>query len=281
LEGRRVFTGFVHDLTERRELERQILDAAVTEQRRIGQDLHDGLCQDLIGIALQADHALRQLQAKAAAGAEDVVRDIALSVRRAATDARKLSHGLHPIDIREGGLPIALESLAARISTSFQVRCVFRRAGDSEVNDDLTATHLYRIAQEAISNAIKHGKAKQIEVSLSCSKGRIALSVQDNGVGLPQSVGAAADNGGPPGIGLQTMQYRAHMVGGAFDVHSNGRNTVVRCSIDRPAPPTHRGSAARILRRSGSVRPPKPPETRMRKSVMAGQLQGYGSETGR
>ena len=258
LEGRRVFTGFVHDLTDRRELERQIIEATGAEQRRIGQDLHDGLCQDLVGIAMQADHALRQLQTNAARDAEDTVRGIAVSVRQAATDTRELSHGLHPIDIHEGGLPIALEALAAKTSLSFNVRCVFRRDGDWEVRDDMTATHLYRIAQEAIGNAIKHGKAKQIIISLSCSKVRIALSVQDNGVGLPQSAGAVAGNGAPPGIGLQTMRYRAHMVGGAFDVHSKGRNTMVRCSINKPAAPPRRGSAARSRRASVSVRLPTP-----------------------
>ena len=125
------------------------VDASVGEQRRIGQDLHDGLCQDLVGIAFQAHFAAQQLQAKSLPEA-GAVNKVAASIREAATQARRLSHGLNPVDVRGGGLLVALEGLAARISESSGIACTFQGDQAAQVDDDATATHIYRIAQEAV-----------------------------------------------------------------------------------------------------------------------------------
>ena len=247
LESRKLFTGIIRDLTSQRKLEQRIVEAGVEEQRRIGQDLHDGLCQDLIGIAFQADFVARQLQGKSLPEADGVNR-VAASIREAATQARRLSHGLNPVDVRGGGLLVALDGLARRISDASQVACNFQADTAVQLDDDAKATHVYRIAQEAINNAIKHGKPKRIDVRLETRDGRLVLTVADNGVGLPSNGGgnetrsrrlsaspAAVPSGS--GIGLQTMQYRAQMIGGVFDIRPRrGRGTLVTCSIpEEPA----------------------------------------------
>jgi len=237
--SRRLFTGIIHDLSGRRQLERQILQASAEEQRRIGQDLHDGLCQDLIGIAFGADQIGRQLTSLDLPQAEAVNR-LAASVREAASRARQLSHGLNPVDLNAGGLPVALEGLATKISESFEISCEFAWDRKARVNDDATASHLYRIAQEAISNAIKHGKAKHIRIRLENSRDKLVLTVASDGIGFPRELmelvrppdganGAAPSNGG---IGLKGMRYRASMVGGVFDAY-RGRTggTVISCAI--------------------------------------------------
>ena len=251
LGSRRLFTGIVHDLSGRRQLERQIVDASTEEQRRIGQDLHDGLCQDLIGIAFQADSAARKLAAHAPTQAQAIDK-LAASIRDAAVQARRLSHGLNPVDLKSGGLPVALEALAVKVSESFNVSCTFRCDGGLQVQDDATATHLYRIAQEAVSNAIKHGKSKRIEILLTSNGGRLALCIKDNGVGLPQFIreglstapptGASDMSTSRPGIGLHTMHYRANMIGGSFDIRPGRRGgVVVTCSINGQLSPLREG----------------------------------------
>lgn len=239
----RLFTGIIHDLSERRRLERQILEATTNEQRRIGQDLHDGLCQDLVGIAFSIDSVARGLPPEAASAAK-AMSALSISVRQAAAQARDLSHGLNPVDIRAGGLPAALENLASKVSSSFGVRCEFDWDQTAHVADDAAATHLYRIAQEATSNAIRHGKARKIEISLFVRDRALVLAVSDNGKGIPRPLAdqvkqgrlALADRGEPKhageGIGLQTMRYRARVIGGTFLAGPRpGGGTVITCTL--------------------------------------------------
>ena len=181
--GRRLFTGIVHDLSGRRELERQILEAAANEQRRIGQDLHDSLCQDLVGIAFAIDHAQRALSRRAAGKS---LAKLSNAVRAAAGQARDLARGLNPVDLKSG-LWSALDSLAVKVSQSFGVHCAFRWDRVARVRDETTATHLYRIAQEAVGNAVRHGKAQRIEITLASRGGTLVLAVADNGIGVPRA----------------------------------------------------------------------------------------------
>jgi two-component system sensor kinase FixL len=239
--GRRLFTGIVHDLSGRRELERQILEAAANEQRRIGQDLHDSLCQDLVGMAFSIDHAQRALPADAKA-ARKTLSELSNGVRCAAGQARDLARGLNPVDLNSG-LWSALDSLAAKVSQSFAVRCAFRWDRVARVRDETMATHLYRIAQEAVGNAIRHGNAKQIEISLAARGGTLMLAVADNGIGVPRKIVQGIKKGfavGSPrgirnnshGIGMETMHFRARVIGGNFDVTARkGGGTVVSCTI--------------------------------------------------
>jgi len=259
LGERRLFTGIIHDLSGRRQLEREIIEASTDEQRRIGQDLHDGLCQDLIGIAFQTDFAARQLATRSDPQAEGVEK-LAVSIRSAAGQARRLSHGLNPVDLKAGGLPVALQALALKVSDSFNVSCKFRGEEEVPIQNDLTATHLYRIVQEAVSNAIKHGKARNIQIQLIVSPGKLILSIKDDGVGLPASMlqgtttapktGAAGASTTASGIGLHTMHYRCNMIGGNFSIRpGRARGTIVACTIrgELPRPRTPIKKRARIL----------------------------------
>lgn len=264
LEGKRLFTGIIHDLTSRRRLERQIVEASAAEQRRIGQDLHDGLCQDLVGIAFQVDNIARQPGVSPTTIEE--IGKISASVRQAALHARQLSHGLNPVDLDAGGLPVALMRLAEKISASFRISCQFHWDETAQAHDNATATHLFRIAQEAITNAIRHGKAKQIDVHLEMSNNGLSLVVKDDGIGLPTSPGQSSEPHADPkinshsrssreGIGLQGMHYRAHLIGGVFDIRADRRGgTVVSCHISRQQLIHPIGKPAPNHRQSSTVR---------------------------
>jgi two-component system sensor kinase FixL len=235
----------VHDLTERRRLERQILEVASNEQRRIGQDLHDGLCQDLVGVAFTLDAIARNLPQ--GIPAIDALVATATSVRTAAGQARDLSHGLNPVDVRGGGVAVALENLAKKVSQSFGVDCTFHSDPAIKLRDDTVATHRYRIAQEAVSNAIRHGHASHVHIELTRRQGALALTVADNGVGIFKN-GEGEGNAKPgsrksrrnsapivsTGIGLQTMQYRARVIGGTFEIARQKQGgTMAICTIGR------------------------------------------------
>jgi PAS domain S-box-containing protein len=230
LGSRRMFTGIVHDITERRRLEREILETSGNEQRRIGQDLHDGLCQQLTGIAFAHEILARKLATDAPERVQDV-RKIADLVDETLTQARGLARGLNPIDIQAGGLPIALEGLASQISELFSVACRYEQEGSVAVSDSTVATHLYRIAQEAISNALRHGKATRIDLSFACVDERLTLSISDNGRGISDTSGRPAS-----GMGLQIMSYRARLIGASFSARPGNRGgTVVICVLRCPA----------------------------------------------
>ena len=257
--GRQMFTGLVHDATNRRRLEQQILEASAAEQRRIGHELHDGLCQQLAALAFSVEMLDRRLQGKAP-DEGPAVRKLAAEVDAATTLARTLSHGLNPVDVHAGGLPAALKGLASKVSELYQVDCRFRRQGTPPETDGATSTHLYRIAQEAISNAVRHGKARHIDLHLNGSPGVLTLSVEDDGTGLPaDSQGKPGQAKPPSGIGLQTMAYRARMMGGVLDVRpGRTRGVVVMCSI--PVRPEQDGGVRRRTkassrRASGPERP--------------------------
>ncbi|HTL29937.1 MAG TPA: PAS domain S-box protein, partial [Tepidisphaeraceae bacterium] len=134
LDGRRLFTGIIHDMSRRRNLERQVLEISESEQRRIGQDLHDGLCQYLVGIGLSVEMIAARVEETAPDQAEEI-RKIGQLIRDAATQARDLSHGLNPVGIGEQGLTNALQTLTAQISELFRVNCTFRVVGHLRVTD--------------------------------------------------------------------------------------------------------------------------------------------------
>jgi PAS domain S-box-containing protein len=223
--GRRMFTGIVRDITDRRRLEREILEAGAQEQRRIGQDLHDGLCQHLTGVAFAMEVLGQKLAARAAPETAGI-RKTAELVDQAITQAREMARGLQPVTLEASGLVAALEELAAKVEHMFHVSCLFVCDGPVLVHDNLVATHLYRIAQEAISNAVKHGRAKTIMIDLTADARELRLVITDDGVGLGR-----ADSDGK-GIGLQTMQYRARLIGGSLEVSAaKSRGTAVICRV--------------------------------------------------
>lgn len=225
LENRRLFTGFVRDITERKRLEKEVLEISEREQRSVGHSLHDGLCQHLAGIELMSQVLEQNLGKKSKAGASQAAK-IAEHVRDAISQTRMLARGLSPVSIESDGLMSALQELAASVSKLFQIECRFEFTEPILVHDNSVATHLYRIAQEAINNAIKHGKARKVEIRLRKGAGGAELIVMDRGVGFRE---APLSNGG---MGLQIMKYRAGMIGGTLDIGpASGQGTTVICTF--------------------------------------------------
>jgi two-component system, LuxR family, sensor kinase FixL len=226
LTSRRLFTGFIRDISERKRLEKEILEISDREQRRIGQDLHDGLCQQLAGIELMSRALEQRLAAKSKTDSVSAG-EIAGHVRDAIGHTRLLARGLSPVTLESEGLMAALQELAANTEKIFHIGCRFKCDPPVPVEDHPVATHLFRIAQEAVSNAIRHGKATQVLIQLREElRGKIVLLVNDNGSGFPPT---------PPrqkGMGLQIMQSRAGMIGGTLAAanHPGGGASIV-CSV--------------------------------------------------
>jgi signal transduction histidine kinase len=215
----------VRDISERKRLEKEVLQISEQERRSVGHSLHDGLCQHLAGIELMSQVLEQKLAKKSRAGAAQAGK-IAQHVREAIAQTRMLARGLSPVGIESGGLMSALQELASTVSSLFQIKCRFECAEPVLLADNVTATHLYRIAQEAINNAIKHGKAREVDVRLRRDSNSAQLVVSDDGLGLPKDL---APNGG---MGLQIMKYRAGMIGGSLEIRpANGRGAAVVCTF--------------------------------------------------
>ncbi len=220
--------GTLLDITERKQLESALLEISDREQRRIGQDLHDGLGQHLAGIelmsqVLEQNLATKNLPAEAArAGA------LAKHVRDAISQARSLARGLAPVVLESEGLMSALQELAESTERVFGVRCRFQCDKPVPIHDPKAANHLYRIAQEAVSNAMKHGRAKTTVIALESVQRRVRMTIRDDGKGLPKVIPRHK------GMGLRIMQYRASMINGTLTVAPDAHGTVVTCSIPVP-----------------------------------------------
>jgi PAS domain S-box-containing protein len=213
------------DITEREQLEKAILDISGREQRRIGQDLHDGLGQHLTGIAFMAKVHEARLAEKQLDETADAAKLVKL-VNEAIHKTRELARGLLPVVSDEHGLMSALQLWAAEVQDIFDVPCHFQCETPVLIHDDTTATHLYHIAQEAVHNAIKHGHPQGIVIRLTAEQGRGTLLVKDDGSGI-------AEAGEPShGMGLHIMKYRAGMIGGTLEVRPGQiKGTAVMCSF--------------------------------------------------
>lgn len=215
------------DITERKRMEQQLLEISERERRRIGQDLHDDLCQQLTGIAFTGRLLQRRLAARSVPEA-DVAEKIVLAVQQATARARDLAKGLHPVMLEADGLAAALMELTHTLESVFQISCRFRcRAPRKSVRvaDPAIAIQLYRIAQESATNAVKHGKAKDICISIGVVKGRLKLAIADDGVGI---AGAAHREG----MGLPVMHQRARIIGAALTISPRKQGgTLVTCSL--------------------------------------------------
>jgi signal transduction histidine kinase len=211
---------------ERHRLERQLLEISDREHARMGQDIHDGLCQQLVILAFDANSLQGQLAAQHRTEAKAVGR-IALYLDHAITEARRLSRGLFPVRLEREGLAPALEELARTTRERFSVRCRFVSKGSPSVKNSVVATHLYRIAQEAVRNAIKHSRATNIIIRLCARAGGLELSVEDDGSGV-----AAAGRAKATGMGLHIMDYRARAIGGALQLGPGPHGgTKVSCCV--------------------------------------------------
>lgn len=245
-----LFTGFVRDISFRKELEKQVLEASVEEQRRIGQELHDGTGQELTALSLFAGTLLDLLNAapQKSTGQASTwlleeakllqLRQIADRLSRGLVEAnhhvQQLSHGIMPVQIEAEGLRFALENLAVATDAQQKISCRFDSPVPVAVADNTTATQLYRIAQEAVNNALRHSRADQICISLSRDNGEIILCVSDNGIGFDTESIRPGYSGGPQGFGLRIMNYRAGMIGGTLYVTRRDEGgMLVKCVIPR------------------------------------------------
>jgi signal transduction histidine kinase len=226
--------------SEARGLQKDLLEITDTEQRRIGHDLHDGLGQHLTGIAFMSKLLEQRLAAREVPEAEQA-RKIAGLVNKAIGWTRDLARGLAPVDLdQEEGLASALRQLTEGAEEIYGAKCRFESVGDVHFRNPSTAIHLYRIAQEALNNAIKHGRPRNVDVRLTGTGGReISVRVEDDGTGFdPATVGDG-------GMGLRIMKYRAKMIVGTLDLRTRpGGGTVVSCSCVLPASPSpHKDSS--------------------------------------
>jgi PAS domain S-box-containing protein len=206
-------------------LERQLVDATEREQRRIGRDLHDGLGQHLTALEMM-NHALVERLRREAPSLVAQARDISAHIRQTIVHTRQLSHGLSPVQLEEDGLMNALRELAELTSHGGRVKCDFVCPQPVRFADPTLATQLYRIAQEAVTNAVRHSGAKRITIGLARSGARLELRVEDDGRGLP---GGAEKSGG---IGLGTMSYRAALIGANLEIKNlPGRGVSLCCTL--------------------------------------------------
>ena len=216
------------EIAERQRLERVILEIGERERANLGQQLHDNLGQHLTGTAFAAQVFGEKLQALGLAEQADAWKLVAL-VEEGIEKTRLLAKGLLLVEVRRDGLVQALQELAATMSGQFQIACEFRLEGDGLTAENDTATHLLHIAQEAVRNAVRHGGARHVTVSLRSHLSGLDLTVVDDGCGLPPPA-ARGD-----GLGLRIMAHRAQLIGARFAVSTApGGGTVVRCELIFP-----------------------------------------------
>ena len=222
----RLFTGIIRDISDRVQLEEKILEISEQEQHRIGQDIHDDLCQQLAAIGCLAKVALQNLEKTNHPETESLAEIVHL-VTSANARAREMSRGLVPVVLDSGGLMQALEELARSSSRIFRISCHFECNPPVSVHDNKMATQLYRIAQEAVGNAIKHSQADYIEIALGTEGEALILTIRDNGNGIPEHALKQLD-----GLGLLTMSHRAKMIGGTVNFKPEPQGgTVVVCEL--------------------------------------------------
>lgn len=224
LGPRRVFTGVVRDISDRKKLEAEILEVSEREQQRIGHELHDGLCQELAGTAF----VVQSLQQRAAEGPVDPseLGRVTQMLQEAVRHARGLSRGLYPVEPQPDGLTVALSQLAANASDFFKVHCEFKQTCPVHLQDATRATHAYRIVQEAVREAIRRGKANHIVIELTEKRGCCVLRVSDNGVDLSVDERYAED------MLLRMMRHRAKVIGAKLEIAARrGGGVSVVCEI--------------------------------------------------
>lgn len=217
---------------ERDRLQRQLVDAVWDQHRRFGQELHDTQGQALTGIGMLADSLAKRLAARHEPEAEQLEELVGM-IQQAKTEVRQLAKGLYPVDVDAQGLLSALEELAHSTCQRSQIRCEFKGDGEIQIRDNEIATHLFRIAQEAVHNAVKHGHPKKISIALTRPRGRVTLSIRDDGPGISKGISADPKTRSG-GLGMRIMQYRANAIGAHLTVESPAAGgTLVRCTLTR------------------------------------------------
>ncbi len=225
------FISIRQDITERKRLEQEVLEIDERERQSIGQDLHDMLGQQLTGMGLMLQ-ALRGNAARQEAVDSDVVSKLQDLVKTAAVHTRFVSRGLLKLTPGRSGLIDALEDLASTAEKLFDITCDIRITDNVEISDSTVTRHVYHIAQEAVTNAVRHGRAASVVIALRLHEDKTVMSVSDDGCGIPDNLPS------DKGLGLSTMRYRAHAIGGSLEVRRGEESgTVVRCTLPRMSDP--------------------------------------------
>jgi signal transduction histidine kinase len=232
LPGQPLVQETARDVTELRRLERKIVEISDREKDRLGRDLHDGLCQNLAGIAALGNTLSRRLAThKEAANAAEISK----LLEEAIVEARNLARCLNPVELNGCGLIPALEAFAVNVQARFRISCVFRCDLAAIDLSSSIETHLYRIVQETVSNAINHGRAEWVAVSLSFTETIGKLTVRDNGIGIPADPCY--------GNGIHSMTYRARLIGASLCLRPDSRKgTRMDCVFGFPPSSSERAS---------------------------------------
>jgi len=232
LPGSDEIYAIARDVTLQKTLEKKILDSIDHERERIGRDLHDSLGPHLAAIGYAASFLTNDLRRRDQPEAAQAER-IRNMVGEAMSHAQNLARAIYPVPMDGPGLSIALEDLARTTSSLRGLSVFFRETGNTQIKTPEKGMHLYRIVQEAVNNATKHGKARKVTIILSRTKGSLHLAVVDDGKGMPPSPGRTQ------GMGLPSMRYRAQALGTELRIESNpAGGTIVSCEIpNRPRQP--------------------------------------------
>ncbi len=221
-----LYSVIIRDLTEHRAMQEQLLTIAEQEQRRIGQDLHDDVGQELTGLALMVESLVEAMEESHSPEIE-LVHRVSEGLRRVQEGMRNLSRGLMPVEVDAEGLMSALNDLAARIGANHELTCQFECREPVRLENNQTATQLYRIAQEAVANAVRHAQARRIVLQLTQEKDQVRLEIRDDGPGLWNPGEQHGE-----GMGLQFMRNRAELIGARLQIEAcEGRGTRVVCSV--------------------------------------------------
>jgi signal transduction histidine kinase len=215
----------IEALERTQELEREIVRVSEREQRRIGQDLHDGLCQHLAAIGCAAKSLADDLGNEARPETA-TARELVELLKGAVVEARDVARGMFPVQIDNLGLAAALDEMACAASKLTNVAVTFLEIGEARIHDPEISMHLYRITQEAMANAISHGKPKHIVITLDRTEEMLRLIIEDDGTGF------FITQGETKGMGLRTMAYRARLIGATLEVSErDGPGTCIRCEL--------------------------------------------------
>ena len=214
---------YIKTLERTQQLEQEIIEIADQEKERLGRELHDGLCQTLAGISALSATLSRQVKGGDHCAALETAEEICQSLKTAIRGTRELARGLDPLGLDEIGLHGALSALTNSVQNLFKISCSFEYDRSLPRLNHTTEMHLFRVAQEALSNALTHSQTDRVEICLTAQDKQGRLSVRDEGVGLQ------VKPANPQGIGLRTMAYRARMIGASFSVQENERGVEVVC----------------------------------------------------
>lgn len=228
LNGKDRLLAVISNVTERKKLEQEVIKASTAEQARIGHEIHDGICQQLTGISMLAGDLYRRLLKTHLTEEAATIAEVSAYLRETLAEARRLASGLAPVEIAANGLAEALVHLASQVSNTTHIDCRVETDNTIRAKNTESATHLFRIAQEALQNAAKHSRAHHIDVTLNLNNTDLILTIRDDGNGFD-----LRSNSGS-GLGLHTMAYRASILGGQLHIQSSeNAGTVVRCIIPR------------------------------------------------